>query len=187
MKEAAAITARREQADVEALLNQAVRGDRDALEALYRETRGAVFAFALSILKSRGDAEDVLQDTFLNISRAEGGYRPMGKPLAWMLTIAKHLSLMKLRDRARYSEIPEESWALLPGGEEEAPGEDRAVIEAALSCLSDEERQIVTLHAVAGFKHREIAAFLELPLSTVLSKNRRALNKLRSALAESME
>lgn len=48
--------------------------------------------------------------------------------------------------------------------------------------LTDQERQIVMLHAVAGFKHREIAELLELPLSTVLSKYRRALKKLRHSL-----
>ena len=48
--------------------------------------------------------------------------------------------------------------------------------------LSDEERQIVVLHAVAGFKHREIADIVELPLPTVLSKYHRALKKLRAFL-----
>ena len=50
--------------------------------------------------------------------------------------------------------------------------------------LSDEERQIVMLHAVAGFRHRETAALLTLPLPTVLSKYQRALKKLRTILKE---
>lgn len=60
--------------------------------------------------------------------------------------------------------------------------EDRAVLEAALNILSDQERQIVVLHAAAGLKHREIAKLLELPLPTVLSKYRRALSKLKTKL-----
>ena len=52
----------------------------------------------------------------------------------------------------------------------------------ALSTLSDEERQIIMLHVTAGLKHREIAQLLELPLSTVLSKYRRALSKLKQKL-----
>ena len=51
-----------------------------------------------------------------------------------------------------------------------------------LERLSDQERQIVALHAVAGFKHREIAALLELPLSTVLAKYARAIRKLKQYL-----
>ena len=60
--------------------------------------------------------------------------------------------------------------------------EDRVTVNACLTELSDEEREIVLLHAVSGFRHREIAAFLDLPLPTVLSKYRRALNKLRRML-----
>ena len=54
-----------------------------------------------------------------------------------------------------------------------------------MEALSDEERQIVALHALSGFRHREIAEVLELPLATVLSKYHRALKKLRSRLAPS--
>ena len=56
------------------------------------------------------------------------------------------------------------------------------VLDAALTALADDERQIVLLHAVTGWKHREIAGLLELPLSTVLSKYRRALLKLKTKL-----
>ena len=62
--------------------------------------------------------------------------------------------------------------------------EDRVVLEAALRLLTGEERRIVMLHAVAGLKHRETAELLELPLSTVLSKYRRALKKLKWGLEE---
>jgi hypothetical protein len=56
------------------------------------------------------------------------------------------------------------------------------MLEAVLSALSDEERQIVTLHALTGLRHREIAALLELPLPTVLSKYHRAIRKMRADL-----
>lgn len=62
--------------------------------------------------------------------------------------------------------------------------EDRLVLESMLAFLTDEERQIVTLHALTGLKHREIAALLELPLPTVLSKYNRALKKLKLVLKE---
>ena len=61
---------------------------------------------------------------------------------------------------------------------------DRLVLEAALKALGDEERQIVLLHAVSGLKHREIAADLGLPLSTVLSRYNRSLKKLQRFLTE---
>ena len=55
--------------------------------------------------------------------------------------------------------------------------EDLLTLRALLDTLSDEEREIVTLHALTGLKHREIAALLELALPTVLSKYNRAIKK----------
>jgi RNA polymerase sigma-70 factor (ECF subfamily) len=61
------------------------------------------------------------------------------------------------------------------------------VIAACMEQLTEQERQIVALHALAGFKHREIAAILRLPLPTVLSKYNRALKKLRQHLEGSRQ
>ena len=76
----------------------------------------------------------------------------------------------------------------LPEGElaisETERSDEAMVLRQAIRVLSTEEREIVLLHAVSGLKHREIAAMLERPLSTVLSKYHRALGKLRAALAE---
>jgi len=60
--------------------------------------------------------------------------------------------------------------------------DDRPLLQHALAGLGEEERRIVLLHAVTGMKHREIAALLELPLPTVLSKYHRALKKMRAYL-----
>ena len=63
---------------------------------------------------------------------------------------------------------------------EEVSTIDRIVLTECMSRLSDQERQIVVLHVVSGFKHREIANMLELNLSTVLSKYHRAIRKLKT-------
>ena len=60
--------------------------------------------------------------------------------------------------------------------------EDRSILRSCLEQLRDEQRQIVTLHALSGFKHREIAAILQLPLPTVLSKYHRAVKRLKQHL-----
>jgi RNA polymerase sigma-70 factor (ECF subfamily) len=60
--------------------------------------------------------------------------------------------------------------------------EDRHLLQIAMAALTDEERRVVLLHAVTGLKHREIAALLELPLATVLSKYHRAIKKLKKQL-----
>ena len=140
-----------------------------------------MFGLALSYLKNRHDAEDVTQDTFVRAWENAPSYRPQGKPMAWLLTIARNLSLMKLREKDRTESLPEEDWAL-PGPDDALTTEDRTVLSAAMSVLEDEEQRIVLLHAVTGLKHREIAESLSLPLSTVLSKYHRALKKLRRKL-----
>lgn len=158
--------------------------DKDALGALYERTKSAVYGFVLSILKNAQDAEDVLQDTYINIYSSAQSYASRGKPMAWILTIARNLALMKVRERGKTADIPEEDWERYYQREEGLPEEDRLVLKAVMSTLAGEELQIVMLHAVAGFRHREIAALLELPLSTVLSKYHRAMKKLRIKLTE---
>ena len=60
--------------------------------------------------------------------------------------------------------------------------DDRLMVRACMEQLRDDERKVLLLHAVAGFRHREIAEFLDLPLSTVLSKYTRASKKLRTIM-----
>ena len=164
---------------MEDLMRRLATGDRTALEELYTETRASVYGFALSITRNGADAEDVLQDTYIRAWGAAKSYASRGHALSWLLTITKNLSLMKLRSRSRCQELEPEEWAAIAAPDCCAPAEDRQLLEAALSLLKEDERQIVILHAVSGLRHREIAALLDLALPTVLSKYRRALKKLR--------
>lgn len=104
--------------------------------------------------------------------------------MAWILTITRNLCLMKLRERQKTAGLPREDWERYLDSREEITPEDRLVLTQCMRRLNDQERQIVVLHAVSGFKHREIAELMELPVSTVLSKYRRALKKLRQSLEE---
>ncbi len=167
----------------EGLLAEIAQGSEEALRALYAETSAAVYGFALSILKNTHDAEDVMQDTYIRLCGAASAYRPEGKPMAWILTITRNLARMRLRESGKtvYPDTPEqwpEETALFHSG-----SDDRLVLAAAMRRLADDERQIVMLHAVSGLKHREIAALLEQPMSTVLSRYHRALAKLRRELS----
>ena len=161
-------------------------GDREALAGLYRETHTAVYGFALSLCANAHDAEDVLQDTYLQVSRAAASYQSQGKPMAWMLTIARNLALQRIRERERTVTMTPEDWQTQFADRVTFTSEDRLVLETVLSTLGEEDREIVMLHAAAGMKHREIASLLHLPLPTVLSKYNRALKKLREAMKEVM-
>ena len=157
------------------------RGDTGALANLYQETSPSVYAYALSVLKNSHDAEDALHDCYLNIWTAASSYRSSGKPMAWIMTITKNLCRKQLRSRSRTERLPEEDWKNSLESTE-MTADDKVVLRQCMETLSDIERQIVVLHAVSGFKHREIAAWLELPLATVLSKYHRAIKKMKASL-----
>lgn len=170
--------------DLEELLAEVARGDKDALADLYRQTHHAVYGVALSICRNIQDAEDVAQEVYLRVYRHAERYTAAGRPIAWLSAIARNLARMRLRERNKVTLMEPEEWSQLWEDRPAVTPEDRMVLAAVMGRLTDEERQIVAAHAVAGLKHREIARLLELPLSTVLSKYARALNKLRQALKE---
>ena len=122
-----------------------------------------------------------MHDAFIKIHTSAVTYRPFGNPMAWILTIVRNLCLNRIRagkvceDLSEYDDLAgalNENDSML----------DRMVLEAAMSVLDAEERQIVVLHAMTGFKHREIAEILDLPTGTVLSKYNRALKKMRKEM-----
>ena len=168
--------------ELEALISGIAAGSREDLAELYRRTRAAVYGLALSYLKNGAEAEDVAQDTFVKVWAAAPFYRPQGKPMAWLLTIARNLALGRLRTAARIQDLSEAQWSAFSIESDSLTADDRTVLAAALGRLSDEERHIVVLHAVCGLKHREIAQFLGLALPTVLSKYHRSLKKLKTIL-----
>lgn len=159
-------------------------GGHAALEQLYLCTKDAIYGYALSILKNMHDAEDVLHDCYISIYQTAHSYVSSGKPMAWIFTITRNLCLSKLRSRSRFSDVPQEDWEQFLESNERVTAEDKVVLEHCLRDLADDEREILLLHVLSGMKHREIAALLNRPLSTILSKYHRALKKMRALLKE---
>lgn len=164
----------------ENLIIRMAAGDGAAFKELYEETASAVYGFALSILKNKHDAEDVMHDAFIKVYTAAVTYKPMGKPLAWILTIVRNLCYTKMRAGSVCEDISEYE-DLTSSGEQDSVL-DKMILQEALSKLEFEERQIVVLHSLTGLKHREIAEILELPTGTVLSKYNRSIKKLKKQL-----
>jgi len=167
---------------LDSLIERISSGDRHAAELLYRHTAKSVYGYALSLLKNPADAEDVLHDCFVQILQKAQSYRSQGKPMAWILTIVKNLCRDTLRKHKKTDALPDEDWIMDLAEQKHLSHDERLLLEECMNGLSQEERMILVQHAVFGFKHQEIADDLSLPLSTVLSKYRRALLKLRTAL-----
>lgn len=168
--------------ELEALLARIAKEDKEALGELYERTKAAVYGFAISLSHSPADAEDVLQDTYIAVYSAAAGYVPRGKPMAWIMTIAKNLARMRLRAVRKQLDLDEEDWGRYLTSSPNVSTDERMLLQVAMKVLSDEQQQIVMLHAVAGMKHREIARMLDMPTATVLSKYSRAIKKLRIAM-----
>lgn len=166
------------------LLLGMAQGQPAAFEEFYRMTARSIYAYALSLTRNPQDAQDAMMDTYLAIRSHAEQYHSQGKPLAWVFTIARNAVRMQQRKLAR--EVPFEELQSDLISIESDP--DAAIaLREALRILSEEEREIVLLHAVSGLKHREIADALSRPLSTVLSKYTRALMKLKRQLSTMYE
>ncbi len=169
---------------LEKLIIDIAGGSKNALEELYRQTDSSVYGFALSILKRPHEAEDVMHDAYVKIYESAGGYRPQGKPMAWILTIVRNLSLARFRSKDSSNLSLMEDWLETDDNDFTEASLDQIILSRVLRNLSDEERQIVILHSISGLKFKEIAYVLEIPLSTTISKYHRSLSKLRRILKE---
>ena len=168
--------------ELQQLLIHIAGGEREALAELYQRTRSAVYGLALSYLKNAHDAQDLTQDVYVQVWDRAEQYRLTGSPMGWLLAVCRNLCLTRRRREGRHAALGEEEWDAIPARECGLDADERALLQGALASLTDEERRIVLLHAVTGLKHRELAALLELPLPTILSKYHRALKKMRSFL-----
>ena len=156
----------------------------EAFRVLYEETNKAVYGFAYSILKNTHDANDVMQDTYVQIHANAKKYKCQGKPMAWIFRITRNLALMKIREGAKMAPYEIEEQLSDPQVEFSTLSEDRIMLEKTLCELPDEERQILILYAVSGLKHREIAAIMNMNLATELSKYRRTIKKMKKLMME---
>ena len=167
--------------ELDKYLDRIKNGEEDALRELYELIKNNIYSFALSILRNHDDAIDTLQETFINIYRNIDKYESKSKPLAWIYTITKNVAYSKIRSNKKTINIEEIEFVTHHNYD------DKLLIETILKALSEEERKIVILHVVNGFKFHEIARILDLKLSTTLSKYNRAMKKLKLLLKKGEE
>jgi RNA polymerase sigma-70 factor (ECF subfamily) len=170
-------------ADAE-LLARIARGDRAALAALYEALGGQALAVALRVLASRSDAEEVLQDAFVEVWTRAKSYDPdRGGARAWVLAIARNRAIDRLRRRGAVARMVSGA-ANEPTAAGTTPLElveqrqAREKIQAALRELTPEQRQVLELGYFEGLSQSEIAARLNEPLGTIKTRVRAALQKL---------
>lgn len=166
------------------------RGQAPAFEVIYERHSQAAYSLAHRIAGSRGVAEDVVQEAFLNLWRSGARYESArGSVRTWILGIVHHRGIDALR-RAHVHERRRASddglGEVLETGErtdvEAARHEEATTVRAALDRLPADQSQVIELAYFGGFTHAEIAALLETPVGTVKGRMRLGLEKLRHAL-----
>jgi RNA polymerase sigma-70 factor (ECF subfamily) len=173
-----------------ALLQQVADGDRAAFEELHRRYARSVLGIALRRIGDRGRAEDVTQDTFASIWRSASRFDPArGEATSWLYTVARNAIVDGLRRRR---EPPVESAPELPApgpGPEDAAEQGWVAwrVHRALQSLPEQERSLVELAYWGDLSQSEIAAYLGVPLGTVKTRTRSALQRLADELEGELE
>jgi RNA polymerase sigma-70 factor (ECF subfamily) len=147
------------------------------------------YSLAYRLLGSRESAEDLVQDVFLAVWRGSQSYSPLrGSVRTWLLSIVHHRGVDRLRTssamaRRQGALVREEVGRVEPDAAEAAIGAVEAEsVRRALADLPVEQLDVVRLAYFGGFTHQEIAEALEVPLGTVKSRMRLALERIRRSM-----
>jgi len=187
-------TARPEQDEFDAELLRAVaRGDEVAFARVYDRYAAILLGLMLRILRSRPEAEDVLQEVFLQVWQQARSFDPArGRAFTWLATLARSRAIDRLRavdareraaQRSAEDGQPVASAETRTWADEEAIRAERAeAVRAALAELPEEQRQVLLLAYLDGMSQSEIAAAKNQPLGTVKTRTRTGLKRLSEAL-----
>lgn len=172
-----------------AQMERLVSGDLGALDQLYEQYGAMAFSIAFRITRDRGAAEDVVQDAFLGVWRNAARYvGGRGTVRAWLLSIVHHRAIDAIRRRRPTIELPDSESGLpdtltLPDTwTEVAHGLDRDAVQAALTHISDVQREAIELAYFGGLTQTEIAERTGVPLGTVKGRLRLGLSGLRAVM-----
>ena len=171
-----------------AIVKRAARGDAKAHEIIYRAFAAPVYSLCLRFTKVPAQAEDLVQETFIEIMRSIARFRGEAALGSWIRRIAVSKALMHLRSAwtARGQSLSDDWDEVTPGdvASHGVPGRpDEALdLDMALANLPETSRAVVWLHDVEGFTHKEIAALMGRTESFSKSQLSRAYQRLRPLL-----
>jgi RNA polymerase sigma-70 factor (ECF subfamily) len=173
------------------LLRRIAARDRGAMEELYDLYSGLLFSIAMRILNDSGEAEEVLQDVFLQVWEKPDRYHEgAGSATSWLACVTRNRAIDRFRARAHRQRVVETlQTAQAPAATEALsnadllPDPDAAVaIRNALSELPAEQSQAIQMTFFGGLTHQQVAEALGEPLGTVKARIRRGMLKLRDSL-----
>lgn len=178
------------------LLQQTALGDHRSLAQLHQRYSGVLLATAFRVLNNARDAEEVVQEAFVQIWEKASVYDARrGKPLTWAMTLTRNKAIDRLRRVQRrqrlHDDIEQEAqiWdriAERDSSDEAIAHETQAMVRSAVIQLSDSQRRAIELAFFSGLTQHEIAEKLEEPLGTVKARIRRGMMKLRQIIGPNL-
>jgi RNA polymerase sigma-70 factor (ECF subfamily) len=175
------------------LLRAMARGDQTALAGIYDRYRLILLGLVMRILHDRPEAEDVLQEVFLQVWRRAGDFNEeRGRAFTWLVTIARSRALDRLRAAGSRARVASEA-AQLPhdevgdAAEDALRSEQGGIVRRALAELPSEQRRPLFLAYFEGLTQTEIAARLGDPLGTVKTRMRSGMIRLRELLRDKLD
>lgn len=161
----------------EAILKLKVK-DNEAFEYIYYKTSPSVYAIIKNIVKDHNITEDLMQNTYIKMIQNINSYNFKYNFKSWLLTIARNSAIDYYRRHKKeiLVDVSEQEY-LLPHTKSTVNTEYTA--NFFLNLLDDDEREVVILYAMEGFKHKEIAKILDKPIGTITWLYNKALKKMR--------
>jgi RNA polymerase sigma-70 factor (ECF subfamily) len=174
------------------LLARTALADQKAFAELYRLSAPHLYAVALRILREAAPAEEVLQESFVNVWHHAGSYvAARSQPLTWLTSIVRNRCLDQLRRReVETVTMDDEDEGVKVAAEGPTPlemllsGADARAVRSCVEALDAGPKQAIALAFYQGLSHSELAQHLKQPLGTVKSWVRRGLERLRACLDE---
>ena len=172
------------------LLKAIARQDESALAELYDRYRVILFGLLVRILNSREEAEDVLQEVFLQVWRRAADFdENRGRPFTWLVTLARSRGIDRLRslgarERVAIAGAREPSDEVSDAVADAFKSEQRSLVNTALAQLPDEQKRPLMLAYFEGLTQSEIATKLGAPLGTVKTRMRAGLMKMRELIGD---
>lgn len=165
--------------------------DPRGLEILHTRYAALLRTISMKVLHNDADSEDLLQDIFMEIWDRAGSYDPqIGKPLAWIATLARRRAIDRLRKRETYSRVEDrfadecelhgEGWTHVH--EDISQTEQSACLNRALATLPEAQRSAIHLAFHQQMTQREIAAYTGIPLGTIKTRLELGLRKMAACL-----
>ncbi|MCP4896144.1 MAG: RNA polymerase sigma factor [bacterium] len=165
------------------LMTSYQKGSMDDFAELYSIMEKPLRRFLWSFVRNSSAAEDLLQETFLQVHRARHTYTPPRPPRPWLYAISRHVALMHLRsNRHRKEDLAHEDLPEIPVSPEIDQIADRTTVKKYLTRLPQASQEVLILHHLMGLSFEEVGAVVGASAGTAKVRAHRALNTLREKL-----